>query len=536
MEPPVFRTTTRLVEFSLIALDKKGKAVTDLRKDEVEIREKGRRRDVSFFRFEGQPPDRTPEVSLPAGTFSNRVELAGGPPRNVTALVLDTLNTQPRDQIWVRAQLFRYLKSLAPQTRVAIYHLGSRLRVLHDFTGDAESLRARLEKSGLELPVQSPEDIESAAREAERLIAMFPDDPYLAQMLETQLENEMNYNAQVRQRKVEMTLAALGSLGAHLTGIPGRKNMVWIGGGISMLTITGSMGFGPRGNIQSHEGAVREASRKLAQQNIALYVVDARGLTGPGGNSADIIAPRPVPGRGRFERQEQAEQISADPLPAAISMAAITGGRVIRNTNDPTEGMKLAEQDIRGAYTVGFYAEGEMDGKWHDLKIRVTRPGVRLMYREGFLAETGGALSDEWTDAQWRAAIVNPLGSTAIALDARCERSTPGDKSRIVLLLHIEPRHLHFRKDAGRMTAELEIGIAEKQPTGEANYHHEPGKFEFAVERTETLKPSDMRYIRAWAPAPGISTVRVFVRDRATGRFGTLDVPVKRVPEQPAPR
>jgi hypothetical protein len=49
-EPPTFRATTRLVEFTVVALDKKGNPVTDLRKDELTLLDGGKARDVAFFR------------------------------------------------------------------------------------------------------------------------------------------------------------------------------------------------------------------------------------------------------------------------------------------------------------------------------------------------------------------------------------------------------------------------------------------------------------------------------------------------------
>lgn len=530
-QTPTFRTTTRMVELSVVALTRDGQAVVDLRKDEIEIFEKGKRREVAFFRFDGEPEARLSGAALPAGIFTNRVEFTGGPPRNITALVLDTLNTDPRHQMWARAQLLRYLKALAPKTRVAVYHLGSTLRVLHDFTGDADALRARLETSGLQLPAQTPENIDNSIREAEQLIRMFPEDPYLAEMLTAKIETEMLYNAQVRQRKVETTLAAMDTLGAHLAGIPGRKNLVWIGGGISMFVLTGAMGFGPRASIQSHETAVRSASQRLAQHNIALYVVDARGLTGPQeAASADVSGAPVIRGRGRFERQQQAEQTSADPLPAAYTMAGITGGRVIINTNDPAEGLKLAEQDVRGAYALGFYAGSEPDGKWHDLKVRSKRPGVRLVHRQGYIAETGESALAEWTTAEWRSAVANPLGSTAIAIDARCQPPPGGDPATLAIILQLEPRHLLFRRQGEHMVADVEIAVAEKLLSGETNFYHEPGQFRLRPEQYASLTPANLRYARTWKPAPGISTVRILVRDRLTGRYGTLDLPAARIP------
>lgn len=45
------------------------------------------------------------------GVFSYRVEASGAPPRNSTALVLDSLNTPVRDSTVTRAQMRRYLNA-----------------------------------------------------------------------------------------------------------------------------------------------------------------------------------------------------------------------------------------------------------------------------------------------------------------------------------------------------------------------------------------------------------------------------------------
>ena len=73
----------------------------------------------------------------------------------MTAIVIDTLNTLPEDQVAVKAQVMQYLRALAPNTRVAVYMLGSNLRILHDFTDDLDALRARLAKHNIEFNVQS---------------------------------------------------------------------------------------------------------------------------------------------------------------------------------------------------------------------------------------------------------------------------------------------------------------------------------------------------------------------------------------------
>ncbi len=111
-QTPVFRAESTLVEFTLIAIDKDGNPVTDLKKEEIVVKDKGRPRDLALFRYEGGEQPRIAPPQLPTGIFTNTPDLTPGPPRNVTAIVLDTLNTQPREQLWVKAQAMRYLDAL----------------------------------------------------------------------------------------------------------------------------------------------------------------------------------------------------------------------------------------------------------------------------------------------------------------------------------------------------------------------------------------------------------------------------------------
>ncbi|WP_321475786.1 VWA domain-containing protein [uncultured Paludibaculum sp.] len=527
---PTFRATTRLVEFTFVALDKAGRPVTDLKKEEIQVQEKGKRRPLAFFRFEGEEKDGKQPLALPAGLFSNRVEFTPGPPRNVTALVLDTLNTNPSDILWVRAQLTRYLKALAPATRVAVYHLGSKLSILHEFTGNVEELRARIAKAGLALPPQQTTDMDSTVRDAEEMLRIFNNDPRVLEMLTIQIENEMQFNASVRQRKMETTLAALEALGRHLSGVPGRKNLVWIGGGISMLSITGAMGFGARGGIQSFESAVRASSQRLAQEGVAVYFVNSRGLQGDVTYSASAGGSPTIRGRGSFERQRQADEISADPYPAASAMASITGGRVIQNTNDPSAGLRLATADVKGSYTAGFYAEEEPDGKWHNLKVQVTRPGVRVEAREGFLAEKPPKQTSNWTTEEWRSAIHNPVPSTALVIDARCEGMAGAEKGTVGLTAQVEPAGLYFQMKDGDGQAQVEICVAEKAPTGEVVVHTEEGSVAMPGGDRRRVGPESARYQRVWKLSGGAQTIRVIIRDKLTGKYGVVDIPVTGIP------
>ena len=71
-------------------------------------------------------------------------------PDSVNVLLLDWLNTQPRDQPFVRTEIAAYLKHMPAGTRLAVFVLGSRLQMIEGFTSDHSELLAFLnnQKSG----------------------------------------------------------------------------------------------------------------------------------------------------------------------------------------------------------------------------------------------------------------------------------------------------------------------------------------------------------------------------------------------------
>jgi VWFA-related protein len=529
-QAPVFRAGTRLVEVSVTVLDKRGNAVAGLAPSDFTVLDEGKPRPVAFFRFEGVPETSTEKPRPAPGVFTNKVELTGGPPRNITALVLDGMNTPPQDSAAARAQMMRYLKALTPETRVAIFHMGQRLSVLHDFTDDAASLRARLEKAALGMPLEGISDFTQSVIEAEQFIDMFAGDPALQQaiedMMRRNLEMEMMANAAARRSRMERSLAAMDALGLHLAGIPGRKNLVWISAGFSMASVTGAMGMGPRGGIENFESMVRQASRRLAQRGVTLYIVDARGLAAQPETAAAFRSPPPLRGRGRFEPQMDAERISGDPHAAMNLMASITGGRYLYNTNDLAVGFKQAVADLHGSYTLGFYAPEEPNDRWHKLKVRVNRSGANVRHRQGYLAYSAPPAPIEWSDETRRGVISNPLGSSVIPLTATCE-TTPA--AELALTLTIDADSLDFRSEGANLTADLEVVFADRTPDGSVRSHS--GKLTATVPASQwqEVRAQGVRTSRQWKPAAGVNSIRVVVRDIHTGQYGTLDVPLKQL-------
>ena len=215
------------------------------------------------------------------------------------------------------------------------------------------------------------------------------------------------------------------------------------------------------------------------------------------------------------------------PRPAMQLMADITGGRYLYNTNDLAAGFKQTALDIQGSYTLGFYMADDPDDKWHKLKVRVKRSGVNIRHRDGYLAARGPAHTPEWTTDDWRAAFANPIGSTAIPITARCERTADG---QLTITLTTDAAALQFHPDGAVYKADLQVAISDRAADGKAETHGSAFTAQVPAADWEKAQKGGVTYHRTWKLTPGTVALRVILHDIRSGQYGTLDVPLAKLP------
>ena len=110
----------------------------------------------------------------------------------------------------------------------------------------------------------------------------------------------------------------------------------------------------------SHAEEIRETAARLASAQVAVYPVDARGLS----ISTDI-----------------------DAQDTMREMARETGGRAYVNQNEIKVGVERAFADESAAYTIGYYPENKKyDGKYRSIKVKVKGSGLEIQHRRGYYA------------------------------------------------------------------------------------------------------------------------------------------------------
>jgi len=203
-------------------------------------------------------------------------------------------------------------------------------------------------------------------------------------------------------------------------------------------------------------------------------------------------------------------------------LADVTGGRAFKNTNELTAGVRAAATDLRGSYSVGFYVPENSDNRWREFDVRVSRPGVRILHRKGYMALAPVKQPVNWTQAEWQAAMQNPLGSTAIRLDARADAVAEG----LNVLIQIAADDLYYKRVNGAPVTDLEIAFGERNPKEWTRVRRDGATITIKENPQQTVKPSIVRFAKTWTISPDTTQVRLIVRDRMTGRFGVLDMPL----------
>jgi VWFA-related protein len=391
---------------------KDGKPVHDLKADDFVLTENGTREGISHFEEHVAP---TPAqlavpvspVKLPPGVFTNYSPTPASGPLNI--LLLDTLNTPLQDQDFVRKQLLQFLKSSPHGNRIAIFGLTTRLLMLQSFTSDPEILQAAIEKpkSTAESPLLNdplaggPGPKKFSDTLIDEVVAGAPVPP---QVIENIRQLEAVQSTSQIQLRTQYTLDAMNQLALYLSGIPGRKNLIWFSGAFPVTILPDSSGQlkDPFIAIASSEKEFRETTNLFTRAQVAVYPVDATGLYSAGikslvdaSNAGDKYSrppqpsqpgsPKPLPS---FSQDLQtAEDQKTDAQQTMYRMAYDSGGHAFVNTNGLATAVSQAIALGSNYYTLTYSPSNHnAKGDYRKIQVKLAHENYSLAYRHGYYA------------------------------------------------------------------------------------------------------------------------------------------------------
>jgi VWFA-related protein len=528
-----FTARTELVLIPTLVTDKSGTHMRGLKNEDFTVLEDGAEQQIATFE---EITSDTHRLSRPRNPneFSN--SLTGGPSAGrITLIVLDFINTPFAGQANARKELLKYLtQSVDQREPTALYTLTrSGIQVIHDFTTDPRVLVAALHKVNGDTfhMVDTEEDVEAVTGTAS------PDggagiDPGVVQSeadrIQTMMEDaELNFRSFQQRLAITYTLQGMQQLSQALAGFPGRKSLIWAGGGFPFSVSDNTMQLAPPGrdSLTDVLPMYEHTWQLLNDAEIALYPLDVKGLQVVTLPSAAVHNPGTNFARNMGWRQ-------MDTQATFRTFASMTGGRAYYNSNDLVKGFRDAVSDSTEYYMLGYYLDrSNTKSGWRKLAVKVKRDHVEVRARSGFFVTNATIDPDTTRDNDIASALQSPLDYTSLALVARWDNIEPGKepgKKRVNYEMHLaaDPALIN---DADNNHVALEFVALAKTPEGKQVDHPVGQKVDahLTQEKLWAIRQKGVAFRGALDLAPGEYTIRFVVRDDLSGRIGSVAAPLK---------
>ncbi len=523
-----FSSDVKLVEVAVVVRDGKGKTVPGLTKADFEIRDSGKKRDVSSFVIQNRVPAaaQTPTSpdQPPSVTATPLVR-----PRFI-AIVIDDLNSAfpefRRSQI-AASKFVR--EGLSIGDRVGIFSTYG--QQLLPFTSNIEQIAATIDKMRTRgrsfgsngCPSISPYEaylidngldptvLEVKAAETRHCLNIPPagrggrgGPPPQDTAVMTVLATAKGIWSEVRMNSI-VTLDSLRGIVDVMTPLEGTKMILLASGGF----------ISDRFDMSPMERVIQRALKA----GVIINTLDAKGLytiqieMPPGGDTQSMI------------QQQRTVSASMQAGNDALGILAdSTGGRFIRNSNDLEGGFRILGTLPETTYLLGFQPGDDPDGRYHKLEVRLTgNRKDKVQSRPGYVAE-----KEKPVTPQNRKVDNELLGfSSIMELPVRLTTSIvrkPNTPPALQVILRLDIAKSGFQEKNGKHTQQIELILALINDRNEYVYGKECTlNFALKPESYAMLVRNGMAIQIDLDPIPGEYRLRAVLQETNQNQFTAIN-------------
>jgi VWFA-related protein len=525
----LIRTQVELVEVPVVVRDGKGISIPDLKREDFEVFDAGKKQEITAFSVEAFPRAGAATAGGPSGT----TDPAAAPiqpetPRRFIALVLDDLNTDFGSLRRGKTAAEKFVsEGLSPGDLVGVFTTALSGTVL--FTADVEKLRKTIEAVSPH-PKYSDELHECPViRAYEAYLIRNNLDPGLLSAKAGEMAACKGIDRlDLARRAVEIlargiwetakantenTLHSIESVVDTMGKMPGQR-----------MVLLSSGGFVSGEDEQWLQGLATAA----LHSGVIINALDLRGLYTliPGG---DASTPRYARGMhpAEIRTQERVEDSKADGL---AMLASGTGGQFFHNNNDLAAGLRRLGAIPEVLYVLGFGAGGVIhDGKYHALKVRLTggRHGS-VQARMGYNAPPKEPPAGFERERERDRVLMGSDSPTDLAVRVSAETSRSNADSKIAMRAWIDVSRLNFETKEERRTQKLTViaGLLDRAGNFVTGRQAEA---ELAITDAsfEALSSAGLTVALSLHAAPGTYNLRVLVQEALTGKMTAMSRPIE---------
>lgn len=364
-QAPVFRSGVQYVAVDVVVTDKNDKPITDLKREEFSIVESGKSQSIADFQF----------VNVPAVTRTAAVTAAAAEPEpdvvtNVApkadsklfVMVIDDMHLIEQNIIAIKRTLTDTLNAIPPDDEVAMVFV-SHSDMSVNFTRSRAPIQRAIDNVrgalgfGLDSLAHAPNGAGTAGA-TDQLYSSTSPSRFRAIYAKTAVET---------LRSVARSLAGSNH---------SRRAILFFSGG---TTLTPWDIGSPNYNLELADELLATVA-EAAHADVPIYAIDPRGNITPD----DAVRGDPIKSARLRSEVVNNLQIQRNNL---SEIAINTGGRAVVGASDMKRMMEEIVQENGSFYLLGYYPEPfASDGKFHELDVKVSRPGVIVRARKGYVA------------------------------------------------------------------------------------------------------------------------------------------------------
>jgi VWFA-related protein len=520
---PTFRVSVDYVEVDVLVTDQQGNYVRDLKKEDFQIFEDGKPQTLSNFVPVVIPVERNeqalftlskpidPDVQSNERGFNGRVYV----------MVLDSAHTLPQNTNLMRLAAKKFInEKLGSNDLMAVVTARGASGGPDDgqeFTSSKRLLTAAVEKFRGTQPrsatLNKQDDVirTGPIRAATAAAGGTPQDP-------------VDIDAKEREYNARAVLEELTAVADWFSVVHGRKkSILYFSEGISydIHDVFANGGNNAAAMIQLR---MQDLVRATTKANASIYAIDPRGLQGLSDASIELQS---VDAPGLDERSLQSEsRLARESLQA---FAGETGGFAVVNTNRLANAFDRIVDENSSYYVLAYYPPNpKRDGKYHNINVRVTRPGLTVRARKGYANPTGkppvppkGDISPELLEALRSPIPTSGLGMRVFAAPFK------GTAPNASVLMGLELRGKDLAAAAnGRI--DMAYSVVDVKGKMKAS-SHDTLTLNLRPETKARVEQNGIRMLTRMNVPPGHYQLRVAAHDPASGAAGSvlydLDVP-----------
>jgi VWFA-related protein len=321
----------------------------------------------------------------------------------------------------------------------------------------------------------------------------------------TDRAREVRQDSRVRQ---DATLALLRRILGSLTEVKGRKSVLLVSDGFVV-------------DLEAKETRpVNEAARRA---NAAIYFIDTRGLSGLPAYSTASWSMSLNP------NDTAAYAIEADLLSEGTqAVAADSGGFTVRNGNDLAGAMGRIARESQSYYLLGYRpTRSAPDGKFHRIGVSVSRKGVVVRARRGYFAATPGSEQPAPTveNESFQAALDSPYDLDSVPLRISTyafDQAWPG-KIKMAVVADVDVGQFRWQTKEDHLLNAVEfLLLVANRATDEVQRYDQTIEMNLRAETRAQLATWSLPIVREFELAPGRYVVKLVVREKNSGRMGTV--------------